>query len=43
MAVGATVMVAITGAVPALTAAKAGIVLVPEACRPIEVVLLVQL
>lgn len=40
---GVTVMVAVTGAVPAFTAVKAGILPVPDAARPMDGVLLVQL
>ena len=39
---GVTVMVAVTGAVPALAVVKAGILPVPPAARPIEVVLFTQ-
>ena len=41
--VGVTVIVAVTGAVVVFTAVKEGILPVPLAARPIEVVLLVQL
>ena len=43
MAVGVTVKVATTGLVPLLVKAVTGIVFVPEAAIPIEVVLFVQL
>ena len=41
-AVGVTVMVAVTGAVPVLVAVKEGMFPVPPAARPIEAVLLLQ-
>lgn len=41
--VGVTVMVAVTGVLPALKAMNDGIVLVPDAPRPMLVLLLVQL
>ena len=40
---GVTMMVAFTGVVPAFVAVKAPMLLVPEAARPIDVVLFVQL
>lgn len=41
--VGETVIVAVTGEVPVFTAVKEGIFPVPEAARPMEVLLLDQL
>lgn len=42
LADGVTVMVAVTGAVPLFTAAKAGILPVPEAASPMEGCVFVQ-
>ena len=43
LAVGVTMMVAVTGAIPALTAVNDAILPVPVAANPMLVVLLVQL
>ena len=43
MAVGVTVIVAVTGSAPVLVAVKAAILPAPDAARPMEVLLLVQL
>jgi len=40
---GVTVIVAVTGAVPVLIAANAGIFPLPDAAKPIDVLLFVQL
>ena len=43
LADGVTMIVAVTGAVPVFVAVKAPMLPVPEAARPIDVVLFVQL